>query len=331
MDYDKVYRKFVKHWKQTTPKDRLYKRNKSDERLLGDKLYVENHHIVPSSVGGSDSVENLVLLLPEEHLLAHKLRYKAYNMRQDMLAVRYILNGLSSKGHISSVTKLRLSKHLLKTYAWIRQNSSDFRLNHGWQTTDGVKRISESRKGTMPVKDAVTGEIIGSIATDHPKVISKEWVHHTTGRKLSQEHKDKLPSQKGQKNTNFKDFATREFLLELANIHQHTIFVDGFFKSRRYEELLKNIVREKFNKKISIVTIKNRFGNIENFVNEYNSRYGTEYRYEPYHRSETQKSKISNTSSEFIWITNGVQTLRQNKTENIPEGWKQGRTIYAKN
>lgn len=37
----------------------------------------------------------------------------------------------------------------------------------------------------MPVKDASTGEMIGSVSTSHPKVLSGEWVHHSKGNKLS--------------------------------------------------------------------------------------------------------------------------------------------------
>lgn len=40
----------------------------------------EIHHIVPKSLGGLNTKNNLVLLTPREHFLAHKLLYKHYNL-----------------------------------------------------------------------------------------------------------------------------------------------------------------------------------------------------------------------------------------------------------
>ena len=40
--------------------------------------YVENHHIVPRCLGGTDELTNLVKLTPEEHYLAHQLLVKIY-------------------------------------------------------------------------------------------------------------------------------------------------------------------------------------------------------------------------------------------------------------
>lgn len=40
--------------------------------------YVEKHHIIPRCMGGTDDVENLVQLTPEEHYLAHQLLIKIH-------------------------------------------------------------------------------------------------------------------------------------------------------------------------------------------------------------------------------------------------------------
>ncbi len=49
----------------------LYKRAKKENRSKKDKTYYENHHIVPRSLGGSNSKSNMVLLTAREHFLAH--------------------------------------------------------------------------------------------------------------------------------------------------------------------------------------------------------------------------------------------------------------------
>lgn len=47
-----------------------------NKRNLG--YYVERHHVIPKSMGGSDSADNFVLLTGREHLLAHRLLCKMY-------------------------------------------------------------------------------------------------------------------------------------------------------------------------------------------------------------------------------------------------------------
>ncbi len=183
MNYIKLYNTCIEYFKSTTAIEQLIIRNSLDKRILKNVLYTETHHILPRSLGGSDSIDNLIILLPEEHLFIHKLRYKAFNNREDMLAVRFVLNGLNNKNQGSfSESRLYLTKHILKGYAFIKQESYEFRLKHGWQTEDGVQRISEARKGTFPMKDIITGEIVGSHTKQHPNYISGQWVHHSKGK-----------------------------------------------------------------------------------------------------------------------------------------------------
>jgi len=40
--------------------------------------YVEKHHIIPKCLGGSDDKDNIAVLTPEEHFLAHQLLVKIY-------------------------------------------------------------------------------------------------------------------------------------------------------------------------------------------------------------------------------------------------------------
>lgn len=221
MDYVKIHDTFIKHFKNTTPRERLKLRHPEDTRNFNDYLYTELHHITPRSLGGDNSSDNLVSLLPEEHIFIHFLRYKAFDKREDMLAVRCCLNGGKFNKTRQKLTygSLCLSKDIRQGYALMRQHSAEFRKKHGWQTPDGIRRISESRKGQIPVIDAKTGEVMGSCTKDHPKYISGEWVHHTkgfltvfensTGEKIrvsSQEYQaskhlySMINSQKGEKN-----------------------------------------------------------------------------------------------------------------------------------
>lgn len=66
--------------------------------------YTEKHHILPRSMGGSDSADNLVDLTPKAHFLAHRLLAKMYGGRM-WAALAYMSRGntKSAKGvHITS-------------------------------------------------------------------------------------------------------------------------------------------------------------------------------------------------------------------------------------
>lgn len=184
MNYIKLHQSFIQYFLKTSPKERLISRDKTDKRLLNgnDFIYTERHHITPRSLGGLDVDSNLIELLPEEHLFVHELRYKAFNKREDMLAVRFCINGYNnpSTGKPKNLSYV-LNKSIRKGYAFIRNQSAEFRKEHGWQTKDGRNRISKSKIGTMPAVSSLTGESVGNVHINDPKVISGEYVHHSTG------------------------------------------------------------------------------------------------------------------------------------------------------
>lgn len=202
MNYKKIHDKTVEYIRCTTPKDRIFKRNQNDYRLNFASVYVEIHHIIPRSLGGVDAMNNLVEVLPEEHIFLHMLRYKLYRKREDALAVRFMLNGFDSENVYKNM-KIFLTKKIRMGYSWLRSHAQFLRKTEGWHTEGGRNRISESRKGTMPVKDTNTNEIIGSVSVNHPNVISGKWVHHSKGRKQSQQEINfKKEHNKGQNNPN---------------------------------------------------------------------------------------------------------------------------------
>ena len=69
MDYRKIYYSLIQDCKDTPIKQRLYRRNKLDNRIKQDRIYTENHHIVPKHDGGLDEPSNMVRMLPEEHYM----------------------------------------------------------------------------------------------------------------------------------------------------------------------------------------------------------------------------------------------------------------------
>lgn len=315
MNYKKIYDNLIHYCKNTPVIDRLKNRNTNDPRLMlsEDEIYVETHHIKPSHDLGDDSPDNLVTLLPEEHYLAHFIRYKALNQPGDYLAVRIIINGLSSKKY-RKIKDQYASFSMNKRIALFRQYIQSFRKEHGWQTSDGRERISKARKGTFPCVDAVTGEAVGSHNKNHPKILSGEWVHHSKGKvsvtnietgerlyvKVSEIeaqrdlYKTNHAPNKGSLNANYKEMTDehRKRILILVGL---SIEDNIHFNVSKFERLLKIEFKDDF-KKISTVWIINNFGSFDILLSEYNKINGTDYKRIPYYRSTNQRKAISDSN-----------------------------------
>jgi hypothetical protein len=294
MNYKKIYDDLCEYCKNTNPKERLSKRNLNDVRLKMDKIYTEAHHIVPKHSGGADRKSNLVVMLPEEHLLAHLIRFKAYNEKMDFLAVRFIINGFKNKKKLKiSNPDFFKNKSFLSQVALFKQLVFNFRKEFGWQTEDGRKRISEARKGTFPCKDSKTGEPVGSHNKNHPKILSGEWVHHSKGKtsvtnletgkreylEVGELNKNRdvyktnsARNMNGNLNTNYKEM-TIERRNRVFKVFKNSV-IDGVFIKKTFETKLKLEFKKDF-KKISIVWIKNNFGSVTKLVEAYNKENNT--------------------------------------------------------
>jgi hypothetical protein len=69
-------------------------------RILPAETYAENHHIIPRSLGGTDSKDNLIRLLPREHFIAHLLLARIHcgsNGMKMAHALRRMISGHKGK------------------------------------------------------------------------------------------------------------------------------------------------------------------------------------------------------------------------------------------
>jgi hypothetical protein len=65
MNYQRIYNQIIE-------------KAKSENRRKYDEIYYESHHILPRCLGGSDILENKVLLTAKEHFLCHWLLVRIY-------------------------------------------------------------------------------------------------------------------------------------------------------------------------------------------------------------------------------------------------------------
>jgi signal recognition particle subunit SEC65 len=107
MDYSRIYNQLIE-------RGQLRQQGKLKKDLVVEIGYVEQHHIIPRTLGGTNDSDNLVYLTPEEHYLAHGLLCKIHPKNILLFcAIMY----LSGKG------KNRNNK----LYGWARRRYSDLR------------------------------------------------------------------------------------------------------------------------------------------------------------------------------------------------------------
>jgi hypothetical protein len=160
MDYKSIY-------------NRLCSKAKSENRIKGNGVYYENHHIIPACMGGSgDSGSskphpNLVLLTAREHYMAHKLLYFIHPNNQKIAHAFWCMMTIKRNGvkyNISSREYSELQEIASKSISgdnnpihkmesnpfsnpeFIRRNSE--RNRNRIRTEEEKNKISESKKGS---------------------------------------------------------------------------------------------------------------------------------------------------------------------------------------
>ncbi len=127
--------------------------------------YVESHHIVPKSLGGTNSKSNLVYLTAKEHFVAHKLLTKFLKIGSNahikmMYAFSYMLtgNGNNSERIYSSKEHSRI-KELISKYG-----KGENHYNHGKkrsildrmkQSESIARRNYKSTKGVLHKNESI--------------------------------------------------------------------------------------------------------------------------------------------------------------------------------
>lgn len=131
-----------------------------DKKVLDG--YFEKHHIVPKCLGGSDKNSNFVLFTPREHVIAHRLLWKA-NPDNYSLMWAYTRTVNSHKGILTSreVENAKIAK----------------------------AKVMSERVVSQETRDKISATLMGSVIPQ--EVIEKRRLKQI-GQKRTQETKDKL-------------------------------------------------------------------------------------------------------------------------------------------
>lgn len=258
---------------------------KLQNRQKGQGIYYEWHHIVPEFMfklrkrkgpkghlsGDPNHPDNLVLLTFQEHLMCHYYLYEIHKDDrygyQTGAALQFFFTK-AGNGHMRQRNLSEIDTEFLYQMSHLREL--------------GIASISKARKGKMPVVDAVTRRKIGSVSVNHPNVISGEWVHHSKGVPGHNNGK----RQDGSHNNNYKGI-TDEQLDRVLSLIPHVVIDECYIQKTYLLSALKKELTEF--KKLSHIWINNHLGGMSGLVSKYNQIYGTQYKYNPYYRSQRQR------------------------------------------
>lgn len=132
-------------------------------RILDKNIYTEKHHIIPKSLGGLDTKENLIVLTAKEHFICHLLLTKM--VVGDKKRSMYHAAWKMANQKTSCQERYKVNSH---TYSLLKENNA--------------KALSESNKGKS--NDKIKG-----------RTLNKEWREKISkslkGHKRSQESVEK--------------------------------------------------------------------------------------------------------------------------------------------
>jgi hypothetical protein len=194
MNYKKIYKNLIRTRKplQRSKKEGLFHR----------------HHIVPKALGGSNKKENIILLTPKEHFVAHRLLAKCYKNNPDkrfrmMCALkRFICFDFSltprqyeiiQREHAAAASQLQKNKIFTdEQKAKISQSLKEFYKNHNGfffgkkHSKQSLKLMSEKQRG----------QLNHGYGKPRPQHIKEKISKTLTGVKKSPEHAAKIRARK---------------------------------------------------------------------------------------------------------------------------------------
>lgn len=135
--------------------DILIERSKT--RILDG--YVEKHHILPRCLGGTDAKENIAILTPEEHFLAHQLLTKIHPNNKDLIYATQLMTTHQTNRRVNNklfgwIRKQMALSMSIRTKKWINENGHP-------RGMAGKKHTAESNiQRSLTCKQAMT-KVVG--------------------------------------------------------------------------------------------------------------------------------------------------------------------------
>lgn len=129
---------------------------KAQSRVLPDDVYVEKHHIIPRSFGGSNSKQNIVKFTAREHYVAHvllwKMNFDPVHHSKMSYALRLMIFGAGTKkqlrdykSHSRIYESVRVEFSQYHSMNQSGENNSFYGKKH---TEDSIRKALQTKKET---------------------------------------------------------------------------------------------------------------------------------------------------------------------------------------
>jgi hypothetical protein len=192
MDYKKIYDKIIL---------RGQKRGNNKKILDG---YYESHHIVPKCIGGTDEIENLVLLTAKEHFICHLLLEKIYPNEKGLVLAAYRLiygnkkfrkeikvtsktiNGIKQRAieTLKRYGKERIHTEQERKIISLKAKERWCKFNENGRINEVRKNISQTTKQAMSNPEIIKKTKINTGSKWYTNIITNESMHWYQGMEI---------------------------------------------------------------------------------------------------------------------------------------------------
>ena len=154
--------------------------------------YIERHHILPTSLGGSDDEENLVYLSGEDHYTAHYLLYECtVSIAKEKMKLAF--QGMT--GHTNKVTGMDVKKYA-KNYEILKIKS----IKYSKQKEDKFLASMKNNGDYIRKSNAIENKnVFNTIIEINDRFILLEMAHENNNER-KKDNKNKSKNKKRQKN-----------------------------------------------------------------------------------------------------------------------------------
>lgn len=130
----------------------------AQSRVLSNDVYTERHHIIPKSLGGSNSKNNLVKLTAREHFICHLLLTKMTNGDNKMKMAKAAFMFATSSGNQS---RYKINSHWYNSLKLSSSNARKGRVPHnkGKKLTDPDKLLNVQKAAKERELKYISGEL----------------------------------------------------------------------------------------------------------------------------------------------------------------------------
>jgi hypothetical protein len=136
--------------------------------------YSEKHHIQPKCLGGSNKRENIVMLTPEEHYIAHLLLVKMYPGDHRLLWAA-----------VSMTNHTKLHQRNNKLHGWLRRKFSE-----------AIRERMTGRHPSEETREKLRNAKLGKKTQPHTEETKRKMSEASLGRAKSKEHRAALAKAK---------------------------------------------------------------------------------------------------------------------------------------